>query len=54
MAYRKVVDPNTGLELDVVQRIADGAFVPSDPNNADRREYDRWLALGNEPADAIQ
>lgn len=32
-----------------VQRLADMAFIPDDPTNSDRRDYQRWLDDGNTP-----
>ena len=35
---------------DVVIRTADTAFIPNDPANRDRAEYERWLLVkGNIP-----
>ena len=32
-----------------VQRISDSAWIPFDPANMDFVEYNKWLALGNQP-----
>ena len=36
-------------DSEIVVRTADGAFIPDDPRNRDRIEYEAWLADGNEP-----
>jgi hypothetical protein len=38
-----------GTALQIVQRIADGAFIPFDPANLDYQEYLDWLSKGNQP-----
>jgi hypothetical protein len=38
-----------GTQMQTVQRIADGAFIPFDGGNRDYQEYLAWLAEGNAP-----
>ncbi len=45
--YKLTPDPN------IVQRIADTAFIPNDPGNRDFVEYQAWLAQGNRPQDVV-
>jgi hypothetical protein len=34
---------------DFIRRTEDGAFIPNDPENADRQQYEKWLADGGVP-----
>ena len=47
--------PSGMADAEVVQRLADNAFIPFDPANTDYQEYLKWLAEGNtpEPADEV-
>ena len=54
MVYKLIKD-NLTNEISTVQRLADNAFIPFDPANADYQEYLQWVAEGNtpEPADEV-
>ena len=38
-----------GTQMQTVQRMGDGVFIPFDPANVDFVAYEAWLAEGNEP-----
>jgi hypothetical protein len=39
-------------EINVVQRIIDGACIPFDPDNTDYQAYLKWVSEGNTPEPA--
>ena len=44
--------PSGLVDANVIQRIADGAFIPFDPANTDYQAYLKWVAEGNTPLPA--
>jgi len=48
--YRQLANPFSGeADTTVIERIEDGACIPTDPANADYQRYLRWVAEGNSP-----
>jgi hypothetical protein len=51
--YREIASNDGKPKADMIQRIEDGAFIPSDPNNRDYQEYVKWLDSGNRPVEIV-
>ena len=47
--YKQTKTIEGQVRNDQIQRIADNAFIPFDPNNKDYQAYLAWVAEGNTP-----
>ena len=50
--YKQIKDKENITLDNVIVRIADGAFIPTDPANKDYQQYLEWIAQGNTPLPA--
>jgi hypothetical protein len=48
--YKQLWDmAQPGTISETILRVEDSAYIPPDPANRDRAEYEAWLAEGNTP-----
>lgn len=48
--YQQCINGMTGeVNLNVIKRLPDNAFIPNDPANTDWQAYQKWLNAGNTP-----
>lgn len=48
--YQQCNNGQTGeLNLNIIKRLSDNAFIPNNPQNTDWQAYQEWLAQGNTP-----
>lgn len=47
--YQQVIDPSGNINLDMILRLPDNAYIPSDPDNQDWVQYQLWLSEGGVP-----
>ena len=50
--YKLINNIEADKNVSLVQRTTDNAFIPFDPANTDFQEYQKWIALGNQPLPA--
>ena len=42
----------SGVIVEMIKRLSDNAFIPTDPDNTDYQAYLKWVAEGNTPQPA--
>ena len=54
--YKQIKNEQGQISDNQIQRVADNAFIPFDPDNTDYQAYLKWVEEGNTPlpADEVQ
>jgi len=47
--YKQVFEIDGTISTKTIRRIEDGAFIPTDPENRDFKDYQAWVKQGNLP-----
>ena len=50
--YKKLLDLDGNVDVNIIYRNEDGAYIPADEANTDYQEYLKWLSDGNTPEEA--
>jgi len=50
--YKQLINASGEVSTNMIFRIADGAYIPFDPDNTDYQAYLKWLEAGNTPLPA--
>jgi len=50
--YQQCKDSFGNVSTTCIKRIADNAFISTDPDNTDYQKYLKWVAEGNQPEPA--
>jgi len=50
--YKQLKNLDGSIDLTMIKRTLDNAFIPFDPANTDYQQYLAWLAEGNQPEPA--
>jgi hypothetical protein len=55
MIYKKIKYDNNVENSNIIYRVTDNAYIPTDPDNTDYAAYLKWLEAGNtpQPADEV-
>jgi hypothetical protein len=49
MIYKKIKYDNNVENSNIIYRVTDNAYIPTDPANTDYQAYLKWVAEGNTP-----
>lgn len=47
--YQQIRNSSGEININMIKRLPDNAFIPNDPENTDWQAYQVWLSEGNAP-----